>query len=150
MIYLFGSLLKKLIVISELRKTMMDLFTDLFVLKTMLNYDEQKTHGSIIRHQAMDSYIVCWWLVFFFWDAYIEVVKYLGIWESQELWFELGGWRIGSYLHLLPLNTPTMMIVAFNLRVCSNTHWCTKSKSTPFPTRNVWWITVPDIPMKHS
>ena len=59
MIYLFGSLLKKLIVISELRKTMMDLFTGLFVLKTMLNYDEQKTHGSIIRHQAMDSYIVC-------------------------------------------------------------------------------------------
>ena len=53
----------------------------------------KKTHGSIIRHQAMDSYIVCWWLVFFFWDAYIEVVKYLGIWESQELWFELGGWR---------------------------------------------------------
>ena len=145
MIYLFGSLLKKLIVISELRKTMMDLFTDLFVLKTML----KKTHGSIIRHQAMDSYIVCWWLVFFFF-SYIEVVKYLGIWESQELWFELGGWRIGSYLHLLPLNTPTMMIVAFNLRVCSNTHWCTKSKSTPFPTRNVWWITVPDIPMKHS
>ena len=90
MIYLFGSLLKKLIVISELRKTMMDLFTDLFVLKTMLNYDEQKTHGSIIRHQAMDSYIVCWWLVFFG-DAYIEVVKYLGIWESQELWYSGAG-----------------------------------------------------------
>ena len=112
----------------------------------MLN---KKTYGSIISHQTMDSYIVCWWLAGFL-DAYIEFVKYLGIWESQELWFELGGWRIGSYLLLLPPNTPTMMIVAFNLGVCSNTHWCTKAESTPFPTRNVWWITVTDIPMKHS
>ena len=150
MIYLFGSLLKKLIVISELRKTMMDLFTDLFVLKTMLNYDEQKNTW-IDYTSSSYGFLYCLLMAsVFFWDAYIEVVKYLGIWESQELWFELGGWRIGSYLHLLPLNTPTMMIVAFNLRVCSNTHWCIKSKSTPFPTRNVWWITVPDIPMKHS
>ena len=61
MIYLFGSLLKKLIVISELRKTMMDLFTDLFVLKTMLNYDEQKHMDRL--------YVIKLWILILFVDG---------------------------------------------------------------------------------
>jgi hypothetical protein len=64
---------------------MMDLFTDLFVLKTMLNYAEQKNIW-IDYKSSNYGFLYCLLMAsVFFLDAYIEFVKYSGISESQEL-----------------------------------------------------------------